>query len=414
MTQKFEFAVVGAGPAGARAAELLSSLGARVALVDPKAPWEKPCGGGLTPAAFDEIPELEELKAFARPVTTVRVEASPEVGVTVPLARPMWILSRLELGRWQLDRALSAGSTHLPAKVEKIAREHGYWRLRTADGDIVAPILVGADGAASLVRRVAAPKFQVELAPTRVAYPRTQGITTDTALLKFYRGLAGYLWDFPRPGHRSVGIGVPNGTWRRPRLDGEIADYRVHSDGCVCGDTLERAGAVIGTAQLGHGDYSAIAGRDFALLGDAAGLADPLTGEGIQNALRSSELLARAWVEGGIEEYPALARHAFEGEFRVARFIRRAVFERESGLRLIEKSVKSRGYYAAMVAVVNAVNEHDAGAVRLLTRWARAYLGDRWPGQVASARPPREVCACGCSTRGHAEDAGCELDPVAA
>lgn len=51
-----QFGVIGAGPTGARAAELLARHGASVLLFDPRARWEKPCGGRLTPAAFDEIP----------------------------------------------------------------------------------------------------------------------------------------------------------------------------------------------------------------------------------------------------------------------------------------------------------------------------------------------------------------------
>ncbi|MCR4341777.1 MAG: FAD-dependent monooxygenase, partial [Gemmatimonadaceae bacterium] len=53
-----EIAVVGAGPAGARAAELLAREGADVLLLDPRAPWEKPCGGGLTASAFHDFPQL--------------------------------------------------------------------------------------------------------------------------------------------------------------------------------------------------------------------------------------------------------------------------------------------------------------------------------------------------------------------
>lgn len=81
--------VLGAGPAGARAAELLAKRGADVVLLDPKVPREKPCGGGLTPSAFDEIPELEELKPSARAIERARVEVSSEEGFSVDLERPM-------------------------------------------------------------------------------------------------------------------------------------------------------------------------------------------------------------------------------------------------------------------------------------------------------------------------------------
>lgn len=412
MRQTAEIGIVGAGPAGARAAELLARRGVSVVMLDPKAPWEKPCGGGLTPSAFDAIPELEELKSQARPIDRVRVEVDPEEGFLVRLERPMWILSRRTLGRWQLERALQAGAVHLPVKVRSIRRALGAWRLETDGGPVEVSFLVGADGGASLVRRVAAPKLDVELAPTRVAYPPQAGPTPDTAVLKFYPNIAGYLWDFPRPDHRSVGVGVQNGTWRRSRLDGEIDEYRRSSEPCSC-PGLERAGAVIGTAQFGHGDFSSIAGDGFALLGDAAGFADPLTGEGIHNALRSGELLADAWLSGDPRRYPKLARRAFEREFQVARVIRRFVFEGDAGIRLVHRGFGSDVWYAAVGTVVNAFNEHDGNPFRLLRGWARTWRDVRRTPSVAE-RVGRVPVPCGCSDDGTAQMGQCQDGPAAA
>ncbi len=383
MSGPAEIGIVGAGPAGARAAELLASSGARVLMLDPKAPWEKPCGGGLTPPAFDAMPDLEEIAPLARRTTSVRVEAEAGRGFVVPLDRPIWMVSRKTLAEWQLHRALAAGAVHLPLKVDRIERIEGGggWRLHTQEGEVQVRVLVGADGAASLVRRVAAPDFKVELEPTRVAYPEGPGPTPETALLRFYDDVAGYLWDFPRPDHRSVGIVVPQDTWRRPRLDREIDGYRAYA-GCPRDEAIGRAGAVIGTAQLGHGDYRSIAGRDFALLGDAAGFADPLTGEGIQNALRSAGLLAQAWAEGDLTAYPALARRTFEREFRTARLVRRYLFESGVGMKIVRRGLNSRASLAFAAACVNALNDGQGGVGRLLSRWIRAT-------RQASRRPSR-------------------------
>jgi flavin-dependent dehydrogenase len=395
MMRTAEVGVVGAGPAGARAAELLSARGVEVVMFDPKAPWEKPCGGGLTPPAFGEMPELEELKPHARSVHQVRIEISPERGFTVPLDEPMWILSRLRLSQWQLDRALTAGAVHLREKVTSIQRTADSWLIETDQGPFRARFLVGADGAASLVRRVAAPGFRVELAPTRVAYPQDAGPTAQTVVLRFYSSISGYLWDFPRADHRSVGIGVPNGTWRRPILDGEIDAYRESSEPCSC-PGLERAGAVIGTAQLGHGDFSRIAGERFALLGDAAGFADPLTGEGIQNSLRSAALFASAWDHGAVDRYPALARRAFRREFGISRYLRTRVFETDRALRLIGRSLESDAWYAVVVAIVNAVNEHDDRLWSVMNRWRKARRMTRTTPGVTT-RGGREPVPCRCS-----------------
>jgi flavin-dependent dehydrogenase len=224
--------------------------------------------------------------------------------------------------------------------------------------------------------------------------------------MKFYGGIAGYLWDFPRPDHRSVGIGVPTGTWQRASLDEEVDRYRDSSEPCDC-PGLERAGAVIGTAQLGHGDFSVIAADDFALLGDAAGFADPLTGEGIQNALRSAELFVDAWTAGDARRYPALARRAFGREFAVARFLRRRVFESERGLALIRRALESNIAYAAVSATVNAINEHDGSLLRFLRRSSRALRDVRRDGAVAE-RVARVAIPCGCSEPERHEGRPCD------
>jgi flavin-dependent dehydrogenase len=387
MEYRADIGIIGAGPAGARAAELLASAGARVVMLDPKAPWEKPCGGGLTDSAFDEFPELEELKPAAQRVASIHIEGGWDEALVVPLDRPIWILSRRTLGRWQLDRAVRAGAEHLPLRVTHAHRTSGGWVLDTPEGKVLTPFLLGADGAASLVRRAAAPDFDVDLAPTRVAYPEGPGPTPDAVVLRFYAGIAGYLWDFPRPDHRSVGIVVPNGTWQRPRLDGEIDQYRTVSEtSSVSG--APRAGAVIGTALLGHGDYSAIAGEDFALLGDAAGFADPFTGEGIQNALRSADLFAQARSEGHPERYPVLARKVFKHEFKVSRMLQRSLFESGAGLKLVERALRSRGWYALVGALMNAVNEHDARISGLLGRWAETFASLRSAAAAPGTSPP--------------------------
>jgi flavin-dependent dehydrogenase len=394
MTWDATVGIVGAGPAGARAAELLAQQGVDVLLLDHKAPWEKPCGGGLTPSLFDEVPELDSLKAGARSVSHVRVEVSPDRGLAVPLDEPVWIVSRLTLAKWQLARATTAGARHLRLKVIEARRHAEGWCLKTDSGEIRVAFLIGADGGASLVRRVAAPKARVELAPTRVAYPRSAGPHPDRMVLKFYEGLAGYLWDFPRSDHRSIGVGVPSGTWRRPQLDAEIDQYRESNEPCACSG-LERAGAVIGTAQLGHGDYSKIVGDDYALLGDAAGLADPLTGEGIQNAIRSADLFVDAWAAGDPKSYARRARRAFDREFRVARLLRRFVFETEAGTRLVSAAISSNVYYGVVAAITNALNEHDGRPVAFLRRWVRGWREARSEPDSAG-REPRVAVPCAC------------------
>ncbi len=403
-----EIGIVGAGPAGARAAELLAGAGASVLLWDPKAPWEKPCGGGLPASVFENVPELREMIPEARRIDAVRVEVSPETGYAVPLHRPMYMVSRADLARWQLKRAVGSGAELIPAPIWSIERASDGWRLRDRRGRRwTVRLLVGADGAASVVRRAASPNASVELAPTRVAYPQGPGTTPDTVVLKFYDEVDGYLWDFPRLDHRSLGIGLLPGSWKRLRMDGEVDEYRRSREICEC-EAPPRAGAVIGTAQLGHGDYSVVGGADFALLGDAAGFADPATGEGIENALRSGGILAEAYrADGNFRSYPARAGAVFEPEFRAARLLRAVLFGGGMGLWLVRKGMAADWVHALATAVTNAVNEKDPNPLAFLRRAAGAYRRVRRVPTEArrEARTPAPCRRCA-GKRMHGAEAG--------
>lgn len=386
MRETAQVGIVGGGPAGARAAELLARHGVDVLILDPRAPWEKPCGGGLTSALFEEMPDFEEVKSLSRAVERARVELTPEVGFEVPLGKPIWIVSREALGRWQLERALTVGASLQVARVVRIDRIARGWRLETDAGRVTVGALIGADGAASTVRATAAPAHPVELVPTRVAYPTEDAPHPDALVLRFYGDLVGYLWDFPRPDHRSVGIEATSGPRRRPALDARIDAYG-DSTRWQPSPALARAGAVIGTAQLGHGDFSGIAGSGFALLGDAAGLADPFTGEGIRNALRSAELLAHAWQMGSdwARTYTALARAAFANELAVSRLFRRLLSESGLGVRLVEWAVASDLSYAIAAATLRTMNVHEPSRFfvrcRQALREVRADPGRRGPAR---------------------------------
>ena len=168
-----EVGIVGAGPAGARVAERLAARGVDVLLWDPRAPWEKPCGGGLTAALTDAVPEIAEVLPRARPIDHVRITTDQNVPpLELKLRRPIHIIARHTLGTWQLDRARAAGAQVRVAAVRAAVREGNGWSVSIRETQATARVrfLVGADGAASTVRAAAAPGLRVALEPTRLTY----------------------------------------------------------------------------------------------------------------------------------------------------------------------------------------------------------------------------------------------------
>jgi flavin-dependent dehydrogenase len=361
-----EVGIVGGGPAGTRAAELLAHAGVEVVVWDPKTPWEKPCGGGLTDGLVRAVPEVREVLPRARAIERV-VFVAGSASVPVRLERAMYIIARRDLAEWQLARARGAGAAIERAGVSGIARAEGGWTITLRDGSVRrVRQLIGADGAASLVRKVAAPMMPAGLEPTRVVYPEIVGPGESVVTLKFSAGLEGYAWDFPRPGHRSIGAVVaPGRHGLRALLDGEIEGVAPSVEG-------ERRGAVIGSALYPLSD--AIGGKDYALVGDAGALADPATGEGITNAFLSGALAAEVFLaDRSFARYARAAKGRFEAGFRSARWLRRLMYRREWAVRLIQAAEHRPRMAAVAARMMNDTNEHRSRAA-MIARLAVALV----------------------------------------
>ncbi|HSB54843.1 MAG TPA: hypothetical protein VLD58_10825, partial [Gemmatimonadales bacterium] len=192
-----------------------------------------------------------------------------------------------------------------------------------------------------------------------------RGAPAGRAVFRFLPSIKGYLWDFPRPDHHSVGACVPPGTWRRAALDRAIEQYRLTEAG---GDEqVDHQGAVIGTWNWTGGQFADLGGLDYAILGDAAGLADPAIGEGIDYALRSASLAAGAYdADRGFERYPVLAQDALRAEMRRARIVLDWLYRPSVAEYLVGGARRSPRKALMLMALLDAINEHGSllGALR--------------------------------------------------
>lgn len=176
-------------------------------------------------------------------------------------------------------------------------------RLSVAAGERRYDVVVGADGANSLVRRRHLGTLPAE---RRMMAAGWLARGEAPMLVRFTPDLEGYLWLFPRRDHVCVGICAPLGRVASrallERLEVEVA----RSFPALADPEAPRYAHTIPSPSTHAGSLEEIAGEDWALVGDAAALADPITGEGIYPALASAEALARALLAGeGPQAYPA-------------------------------------------------------------------------------------------------------------
>ena len=305
-------AVVGGGPAGAMAAAQLAVAGRQVVLIDDKLAWEKPCGGGLTPKALKQYPFLAEAEVERNWVRGCELVSPGGRRAWFALEQQIAIFSRQVLNGLMLDRARAAGTEIIRERVVEIAGEPGAWRLRTRQGEISAGYVVLAAGARNPFR-FSAPLAPADLMATAGYYIPGTG---DSIHISFLRGVEGYIWLFPRRDHFSAGICGKMNTTPTSQLRRILEDFLVQR-----GFSPQKSGFYSHVLPAPRADtlqQLKLQGEGWALIGDAAGLVDPITGEGLYYALRSAELLANALTANAPGRYSDSVRREILPELQLA------------------------------------------------------------------------------------------------
>ena len=329
----FDVVVVGAGPGGSAAALTLSRGGLRVAILEKAVPPRyKTCGGGLLGRTLEVLPldlrVVVERECFAAELH----HHGPALSFTTRRERP--VVSMVMRDRFDhliTTAAQEAGAKMLAgAAVREVVRGADAVELRTKAGAITARLVIAADGVGSVVAR------QCGLAELRHVIPALEcEVTVDAPQFEKFRHAArfdfgltphGYAWVFPKREHLSIGVL----TTRRGscNLNDEYARYLAHLG--LTGPLREERHGFMIPARPRAGLFDAP--RVFPI-GDAAGLADPLTAEGISAAILSGQLAAAAILASGLDE--AAARHSYRTrmqatllpELRIARVLARLIYD---------------------------------------------------------------------------------------
>jgi geranylgeranyl reductase family protein len=290
---RFDAIVVGAGPAGSATALRLERAGASVLLLDKaRFPRDKPCGGGLTMRAVRQLPVSPE------PVVEHRVD---RLGLRLQYSsrferrgrEPLILMTqRIRLDHYLLEQAAAAGAeVREGVRVTDVTADESGVAVRVGGERVDASVLVGADGVNGVVRR------QLDLGGDYVLGVALEGnVPNEVVADDRYRGTAelelaiipgGYGWVFPKGDHVNVGVG----GWESegPTLRAHLEELcRRHSI------PTEKVEAIRGH-RLPLRRANSVPARGRALLvGDAAGLVDPLTGDGLYEAFVSARLAADA------------------------------------------------------------------------------------------------------------------------
>jgi geranylgeranyl reductase family protein len=309
-TSTVDVAVVGAGPAGAAAAITLATAGRRVVLVDKASfPRDKICGDGITTGALRLLEELglrpEQVPSWTE-VSDIHVVSPSGHRATFPLPQGRGqfaaVMRRTDLDHALVQVAVDAGAELREGTEVKVAEDHGdVVTLGLSDGSSVsAAYVVAADGMWSPMRKLlgtAVPGYLGEWHAFRQYFDDVGPLARDLWVWFEPDLLPGYAWSFPLPGGgANVGFGIQRGAkiatkemkalW--PELLARPHIARVLGPDAVAAD---RHQAWPIPARVG--EIALSAGRVL-WAGDAAAVTDPMTGEGIGQALLTGRLAGEA------------------------------------------------------------------------------------------------------------------------
>jgi geranylgeranyl reductase family protein len=401
--ERFDVLIVGAGPAGSFAAEKLAQRGVRVALFDGRPEGSpKACGGGVTSKALKAWPHL--LDAVGRTINELDMYSPTGKKLHLKLEEPFAIYSRSAFDSYLRQRAADAGAKIFTERVSfrQRANVKDDWVVRGGKGnEWSAPMLVAADGASSRIAKELAGALtpaEMEVAfGYRAPLPQCLEVPTVVAFLP---GWAGYAWAFPRVDHISFGIATSQDAFDHQALDQLLwkfmigyyrqrADEKAHlwrarvrdekSDALILKEleeSAERYAARIPGLAAKTWDTRRAAGKGWALLGDAAGFADPVTGEGIYYALRSAELFAESYLEGNPLDYEKRWREDFGRELRRASEMRQRFYGNFWGAPFTERMIELGRAHRGIKRVLGELVAGDQGYVNLKRKLARNAI---WP-----------------------------------
>ena len=394
---RYDLLIVGAGPAGSFAAELLAKSGARVAIFDGRPEGEpKACGGGVTAKALKAWPQL--LNAVGRTINELDLYSPSSKRLHLELDEPFAIYSRVAFDSYLRNRARDAGAHVISEKISarKTTRSNAGWRLKSDSGsEWTGAFLLAADGANSgLAKKLAGP---IQPSDMEVAFGYRAPLPANNVaptVVAFLPAWVGYAWAFPRPDHISFGIATTQDTFEHEPLDRllwqfmigyylqcegrEVNFWRETGEGADIEEHLrrvaERYAARIPGLSANTWDSRTVCGDDWALLGDAAGFADPVTGEGIYYALRSAELFAQAYLSSAPLSYEERWRKDFGAELRRAAQMRRRFYGNFWGAPFTERMIEFARGHRGVKRVLGDLVAGEQGYVDLKKKLVKSAL----------------------------------------
>jgi geranylgeranyl reductase len=271
--EKFDVVIVGAGPAGLKAAEILAKNNRKVLVLEKnKVIGPKVCAAGITEKDLTYIPK----KLIERTFTSFLMVKNSKIRVK----HKLYIVEREKLGQYQLKQAKKAGAV---IKTNCFVKKINKNSVIVNNKEYSFNYLIGADGSSSIVRNYIGLKSKV--IALAVQYKLDQPMKDLELHFNPQLFYSWYAWVFPHKNYSYIGTGILTSLKQSKNLRKKLDEFTKQQN-------LDTKNAEFEAALI-NADYQGFKFNNTFLVGDAAGLANPFTGEGIYQALVSGEEISK-------------------------------------------------------------------------------------------------------------------------
>ncbi|MFW6285812.1 MAG: FAD-dependent oxidoreductase [Nanoarchaeota archaeon] len=286
MSNQYDVIIIGAGPAGLSCANQLKKSNLSILLIEKnKIIGPKICAGGLSNLNKDLNIKEEKLRNFQSQKIYIKEQEH-----TIPLNNPLKIISRFELGQYQLKKIQNHKNIKIlkNTKTTKIKKNE----IITSQGSFKFKYLIGADGSNSIVRQHLKLKSKICIG----GYYNIPKITNELILYFNPKQLrSGYIWVFPHKTHTNIGV------FYNPKFV-SAQNSKINLENFLKSQKLDFSQSKFESAAINY-SYNGCIFDNIFLIGDAAGLASKTTGEGIPFAIISGEEIAKKLINKNYEMY---------------------------------------------------------------------------------------------------------------
>lgn len=396
----YDVVVVGAGPAGSTAAKFLSESGVKVLLIDKsKFPRDKPCGGGIPIRTLNKFKYIEEknlIESYSYGGCLHSI--SPKCMLEIPKNKPLiGMVLRKKFDYELVKLAMDCGTTFFDGKkVQSIDVLDNKADIKLSDGsEIESQIVIGADGVWSTIAK----QCNLKSDNTDIGLSLFQEIPISTdSLNKYYtekravhvylkiQGLVGYGWIFPKKKHLNFGIcefeSNANKQKNRKNLKNIFNDFIeiLKQDQLIPKNIIHKKcrGAALPLKPISK-TYT----NRVILCGDAAGLINPATGEGIDYAMSSGQIASGVIVDAleandtsskFLSKYESIWKKDFGKDIKI--FLRAQNGWRTQGTKLIKLASKDKKVADIAIKVATGNLSVNECKFQLIRRFLFLYLKD--------------------------------------